>query len=100
MYDITIANLRSSIEQHQVEGRRASVKAFAERYGFSRQNLVEVLGGNQELSVGLFLRLDAALKGKEAPAIVPGLERWSLRTWLQVDGFAVQQAMYNINFAN
>ena len=98
MYTRTIENLRRSIEQHETPSGKTSVKAFAEAYGFSRQNLVEVLGGNAELSVGLFMRLEAALRGQvvEVPAKI---ERWSLCTWLEVDTFAVQKAMYSVNFA-
>jgi hypothetical protein len=102
IYTRTIENLRRSIEQHQTPGGRASVKAFAEAYGFSRQNLVEVLGHRQELSVGLFLKLTWCLKkGGPVPVWVAepeGIERWSLRTWLELDGFRVHSAMYDINF--
>jgi hypothetical protein len=99
MYLRTIQNLRRSIEQHPIEGERSSVKAFCNAYGFSRPNLSDILGGKSELSVGLFMRLSAALSKKPPVATAPALERWSLRTWLEVDTFQVQQAMYDVNFA-
>jgi hypothetical protein len=98
MYEITVTNMRRSIEQHPVAGKQSSMKAFADAYGFSRQNLVEVLGGKQDMSVALFLRLSAALKGRPEPVTTPGVERWSLRTWLAQDAFAIQSAMYEVNF--
>jgi len=98
MYTRTIESLRRSIEQHPVEGRRSSVKAFAEAYGYSRQNLVEVLGHHQELSVALFLRLAATLAGRQVQQLPPGVERWSLRTWLEMQAVPVHSAMYEVNF--
>lgn len=98
MYSVTVANLRRSVEQHDTPSGNSSVKAFCEAYGFDRSNLTHVFNEKQEMSVGLFMRLTGILSGK--PVEMPeGVERWSLRTWLQVDSFAIQQAMYTVNFS-
>lgn len=99
MYSRTIENLRRLISLHKTPLGRASIGAFSESYGFDKSNLIHTLGGKQEMSVGLFLRLAAALDGKPAPPMPDGVERWSLRTWLQLDSFTVQHAMYTVNFS-
>lgn len=98
MYTRTVESLRRSIEQYPLEGQRSSVKAFALAFGYSRQNLVEVLGHKQEMSVSLLLRLSATLRGQEPPQLPPGVERWSLRTWLEMQAVDVHGAMYEVNF--
>ena len=96
IYRNTIERLRRGIELHTTPSGRASMKAFADAYGFDRSNLVHVLGGKQELSVDLFMRLTAALKKQEPPQLPPGVERWSLRTWLEMQHVDVHGAMYDV----
>jgi hypothetical protein len=100
MYSVTVENLKRAVEMHETESGRSSVKAFCETYGFSRQNMVEVLNQKQEMSVHLFIRIEAALAKRPAPAMPDGVERWSLRTWLQMQQVNVHQAMYNVNFGD
>ena len=102
MYAVTVENLKRAVEMHETESGKSSVKAFCEAYGFSRQNMVEVLNQKQEMSVALFVRIEAALARKAAPAMPEGVERWSLRTWLQMQQMQsdIHQAMYNVNFGD
>lgn len=100
IYQTTIAALRRAIEQHPVGAtRRPSVKAFCDQEGFNRSNLTEIFGERQEMSVGLFMRLAAALGKSPGREVPTGLDTLSLRTYLGVDSFSVQQAMYAVNFA-
>lgn len=98
MYTRTVESLKRSIEQHVVPDGRSSQRAFAEAYGFSRQNLQLVLAGQQAMSVELFLRLAAALKRREPPKLPPGLDTWSLVTWLEMQSVPIHSAMYEVNF--
>jgi hypothetical protein len=77
---------------------RASQRAFCEAYGYDRENLQSVLAGKQEMSVALFLRLAATLKGRPAPEAPAGVERWSLRTWLEMYQYPIHDLMYDVNF--
>lgn len=98
MYTRTVESLRRTVEQHKTPGGGMSQRAFCEAYGYDRENLRRVLAGEQEMSVSLLLRLSATLKGQKAPALPPGVERWSLRTWLEMQQIDVHGPMYEINF--
>jgi transcriptional regulator with XRE-family HTH domain len=99
-YSRTIETLKRSIEQHETPSGKMSVKAFCESYGVDRSNLTQILNGRQEISISLFIKISEILDPKLPRRAMPeGVERWSLRTWLQVDSFAIQQAMYSVNFA-
>lgn len=98
MYTRTVESLRRTVEQHKTPSGRMSQRAFCEAYGYDRENLQSVLAGKQEMSVSLLLRLSATLSGKPAPALPPGVERWSLRTWLEMQQVNVHGAMYEVNF--
>lgn len=98
MYTRTVESLRRTVEQHKTPGGGMSQRAFAEAYGYDRENLRRVLAGEQEMSVSLLLRLSATLGKQEAPVLPPGVERWSLRTWLAMQQVDVHGPMYEINF--
>lgn len=98
MYTRTIETLKRSVEQHETPSGKSSLKAFCEAYGIDRSNLAQITNGHQEISLALFMKISAILKGEEPKPMPAGVERWSLRTWLQVDSFAIQQAMYDVNF--
>jgi hypothetical protein len=100
MYRATVERLRRTVEKHRTPSGRASQRAFAEAYGYDRENLQSVLAGKQEMSVSLLLRLSATLSGKDAPQLPAGVERWSARTWLEMNQNPVYQAMFDICFAD
>jgi hypothetical protein len=97
-YTRTVESLRRTVEQHRTPSGAMSQRAFAEAYGYDRENLRRVLAGEQEMSVSLLLRLSATLRGQEPPQLPPGVERWSLRTWLEMQQVDVHGAMYEVNF--
>jgi len=65
----TLEKLRELIVSHEKKpGRGGSIKAFAEAYGLSRQNLHEIFAGRQVMSLGLFIRITTALQLGDYPA--------------------------------
>jgi hypothetical protein len=64
IYRETLHNLATSISGHKCPNDRYSLRAFCECYGFSRQNLTQLLLGTRghDMSLGLFLRIAAILK--------------------------------------
>lgn len=98
IYAATIERLKRSIEQHPTPLNRSSVRAFAEAYGYHRENLRQVLNQEQDVSVSLFMKLAARLDNQPEPELPPALERWSLRTWLQIATDPIQLAMYQVCF--
>lgn len=98
-YSRTIETMKRSIEQHETPSGKMSVKAFCEAYDIDRSNLAMILNGKQEISISLFMKISAILDPELQQKPMPeGVERWSLRTWLQVDAFSIQSAMYSVNF--
>jgi len=98
IYRETLGNLAVAISNHKLPNGRASLRAFCQAYGFNRPHLCQQLKGTatKELSVGVYLRLVAALGMCSPPVNSPEVSGMSLRHYLKIDSTIVNRTILNL----
>jgi hypothetical protein len=98
IYRETLGNLAVAINNHKLPDGRASLRAFCQAYGFNRPHLCQQLKGTAkaDMSVGIYLRLVAALGLCSPPLNTPEASGMSLRHYLKIDSTTVNRTILNL----
>lgn len=98
IYRETLGNLAVAINNHKLPDGRASLRAFCQAYGFNRPHLCQQLKGTAkaDMSVGVYLRLVAALGLCAPPLNTAEANGMSLRHYLKIDSTTVNRTILNL----
>ncbi len=98
IYRETLGNLAIAISNHKLPDGRASLRAFCQVYGFNRPHLCQQLKGTAkaDMSVGIYLRLVAALGLCSTPLNTAEANGMSLRQYLKIDSTTVNRTILNL----
>jgi hypothetical protein len=98
IYRETLGNLAVAINNHRLPDGRASLRAFCQTYGFNRPHLCQQFKGTarKELSVGVYLRLVAALGLCPQGVNTSEANGMSLRHYLKIDSTIVNRTILNL----
>lgn len=105
IYHETVKNLATAIGGHKCPNGRTSIAAFCESYGFSRQNLTQLLLGTRghDMSLGLFLRIVYYLNPAKAscrpPSDTDPRMAISLRHCLGIDFVGLYASVFSLEFS-
>jgi hypothetical protein len=105
IYLETVRNIATAISGHACPNGRTSLSAFCECYGFSRQNLTQLLLGTRghDMSLGLFLRICYYLNPDKAtcrpPSDTDPRMAISLRHCLGIDFVGLYASVMSLEFS-